>query len=204
MGRLHDPVDFLVCGDSGVIMQFAKVAAPDPGTEKKNGAEPAWAVVNTHPHKELYALSNLEKQGFHVYCPMLKKRIKHARAVKDVLRPIFQGYVFVQVERNFSGWRPICSTAGVRALVRCGDRPGFIDHKFVLALRAKENSGALIEPCNVYRPGEEVRLEGGVFDGLVATIVEMAERDRVVVLMNILNRAVKTTVEVHNLVPSCA
>ena len=36
-----------------------------------------------------------------------------------------------------------------------------------------------------------MRLSGGAFDGIVATLVEMHDRDRLTVVMDLLNRPVK-------------
>jgi transcriptional antiterminator RfaH len=158
-----------------------------------------WIVVNTHPHKENLALRNLTRQQFFSYCPLIRKRIIHARRSQDVLRPLFPGYVFVQVDRDLSRWQPILSTIGVRALVRFGERLSFLDDGFVCCLRAREIGGAIVRPQHPFASGQEVRVSGGAFDGRVATIVTMDERDRLVVLMDILNRSVKVKVTAQNL-----
>ena len=40
-----------------------------------------------------------------------------------------------------------------------------------------------------------MRLAGGAFDGLVATVIEMHENDRLTVLMQLLSRAVKVRID---------
>ena len=62
-----------------------------------------WAAVNTQPHREQVAHANLERQGFVTYCPVVRRRRSHARRVDEVLRPLFPGYLFVNVslEREF-------------------------------------------------------------------------------------------------------
>ena len=77
-------------------------------------SEIAWAVVNTHVHKVSLALRNLDRQGFMAYCPMMAKRIRHARKFSEVYRPLFPGYVFVALNPAKDQWRPILSTFGVR------------------------------------------------------------------------------------------
>src|SRR5262245_51643983 len=52
-------------------------------------APPLWVVVNTHPHREPFAIDNLTRQGFKSYCPMVKKRRSHARRSMEVARPLF-------------------------------------------------------------------------------------------------------------------
>lgn len=150
-----------------------------------------WAVVNTQPHRERIALDNLLRQEFHAYCPLIRKRVTHARRSQDVLRPLFPSYLFVQIDPEVRRWRPILSTIGVRALVRCGERPGTVTDGFVDSLKAREIEGAIIRPASPYKIGQQVRVAVGAFDGLVATIIEMDERDRLVVLMDILNQSVK-------------
>jgi transcriptional antiterminator RfaH len=112
-----------------------------------------------------------------------------------VLRPLFPGYVFVRVNNGFQRWRPILSTFGVRTLIQCGGKPSLLDDSFIQTMKLREVDGAINREIDRYQIGQQVRLEGGAFDGVVATIVEMDEKDRLVVLMSILNQSVRLKVE---------
>jgi len=159
------------------------------------GKSSGWAVLNTHPHREHIALTHLERQDFFAYCPMIRRRRSHARRVTDVLRPMFPGYVFVQSTSCAERWRPLTSTIGIRSVVRCGVELSLLDDAFVQCLKARELDGAVSRPECHYQVGQHVRLAGGPFDGIVATIVDMHERDRLTVLMDLLNRPVKVRVD---------
>lgn len=165
-----------------------------------SGAATKWVVVNTHPHKEHVALRNLAQQQFSSYCPFVRKRVRHARRAQDVLRPLFPSYLFVQMTPDLKRWHSIHSTIGVRSLVRFGERVGLLDGCFIQCLRARELDGAIVRPENPFSLGQQVRMSGGAFDGLVATIVAMGEKERLVVLMDILNRSVKIKTEARNIV----
>jgi transcriptional antiterminator RfaH len=154
-----------------------------------------WVVVNTHPHRENLALENLARQQFTTYCPLITKRIKHARRVQDVLRPLFPSYVFVQINAHGQHWRPIRSTLGIRSLVSFGEQLSYLDDGFIQSLKAREIEGAIVRPESPFRIGQQVRMAGGSFDGLVATIIAMDEKDRLMVLMDLLNRPVKVKVD---------
>ena len=154
-----------------------------------------WVVVNTHPHKESLAIENLQRQGFRTYCPMARRRIRHARREQDVLRPLFPGYVFTQVDTTLQRWRSIVSTFGVRSLVSFGDRLSFLQDDFIQALMFREVDGAIVRPTTPYAVGQQVRVSGGPFDGIVATIIELNEKDRLVVLLNLLKRPVRVKLE---------
>jgi transcriptional antiterminator RfaH len=153
-----------------------------------------WAAINTHPHRERVAVENLLRQNFEVYFPTELKRVRHARRVQDVLRPLFPGYVFAQVASELTMWRPILSTYGVRSLVRLGDRPAFVDGGFIESLRAREVDGVIAKPAAPYRLGQEVRLNGGPFDGLIGRIIEMSDKDRLVLLTSLLQQDVRLKV----------
>lgn len=156
--------------------------------------ELGWLAVSTHPHKERVAIENLVRQSFDAYCPMLRTRVRHARRQQDVLRPMFPGYVFAAL-RSVQRWQPILSTLGVRTVVRSGERLSFLPSDFVDALRAREIDGAIVRPVCRFSIGQQVKLSGGPFGDMVATIVEMDQRDRLVVLMSLLSRPVRVTVD---------
>ena len=150
-----------------------------------------WIVINTHPHREHLALENLHRQRFDAYCPMLRKRRSHARRIDTVLRPLFPNYLFVRATAGQARWRPILSTYGVRTVVRAGDELSFLDDDFIGCLKAREIDGAIVRPPIPYRIGQQVQIATGPFDGLVATIIDMDEKDRLVVLLGLMNRGIK-------------
>jgi transcriptional antiterminator RfaH len=161
-----------------------------------------WVVINTQPHREQIAVENLLRQDFLPYCPLIKRRRRHARRVTDVLRPLFPGYLFVKINPDLERWRPMLSTLGVRCVVRCGDKVSLLDDAFVQAIRAREVEGVISRPVSPYQEGQEVRVSGGAFDGLVATIVEMHPPDRLTVLMQLLNRTVRVRLDEGQISPA--
>ncbi len=154
-----------------------------------------WVVVNTHPNRENQAIENLARQQFTAYCPLMAKRIRHARRELDVLRPLFTGYIFVQIDPSAQRWRPILSTIGIRTMVSFGNQLSYLDDGFIQSLKTREIGGVIARPETPYRVGQQVRLTSGSFDGLVATIIAMDEKDRLVVLMDLLNRPVKVKID---------
>ena len=165
------------------------------------GSASRWLVINTQAHRETVAQMNLERQGYDAYCPMLQKTVRHARKSREVLRPLFPGYLFVRSGPE-GQWRPILSTAGVRSLVRFGTEPGVLDTAFIDALKARETSGVITRPAKLLKVGQNVRLKGGAFDGVIGEIIEMDERNRVIVLMDLLSRPVKVTIDPRQVDPT--
>ncbi|MGE0854091.1 MAG: transcription termination/antitermination protein NusG [Hyphomicrobiaceae bacterium] len=158
-----------------------------------------WLVVNAQPGREGFAIENLERQEFSVYCPMVLKRIRHARRAYDAKRPLFPGYLFVEHQPDLKRWRPILGTYGVRSVVRNGETPSLLDGDFIAALRAREVGGVIAKPESPFSIGDMIAIRGGAFDGLVGEIIAMREKDRAVVLLNLLNQQVKAQVSVDAL-----
>ena len=162
----------------------------------------AWGVVNTQPRRERIALENLARQAFKAWCPLVRRRVRHARRVHDVLRPLFPGYLFVHLSPQTPCWRPIMSTSGVRMLVRFGEQPAFIADDFIQELKSHEIDGEIVRPANALMIGQSVHVADGPLSGLVGTIIDMDDKDRLIVLMNLLNRTVKVQVAAGMVIPA--
>lgn len=161
-----------------------------------------WIAVNTHANAEPLAISNLERQEYRCYCPTVEVQRRHARKVETVRRPFFPGYVFVDVESRQGVWRPVMSTIGVRAVVRFGERLGVVPAGLVETLQRREAKGDL-RAHNVHDrfvEGQDVRFDGTAFHDLVGRIVSIDAKDRIWVLLDLLQRRVKVVAKPQNLV----
>ncbi|MFY0610422.1 MAG: transcriptional activator RfaH [Hyphomicrobiaceae bacterium] len=147
----------------------------------------------TQPHREAVAISHLKHQNFRVYCPMVHKRIRHARRSRDVRRPLFPGYVFVAFESE-KRWQAIRSTIGLQGVVQTGGAPGYLDGSFVEALRERETDGIIAKPPSPFRPGQSVGVTQGPFTNLVGEVIAMRDDERVMILLQLLGRKVKTLI----------
>jgi transcriptional antiterminator RfaH len=73
-------------------------------------------------------------------------------------------------------------------MIRIGDRPAYVDDGFIHGLRAREVDGVIARPLRPYEIGQQVRLNVDPFDGLIATIIEMDKRNRLVLLTSLLSQ----------------
>jgi len=156
----------------------------------------SWYAAYTQPRSEVKAAHHLMEQGFEIYLPRYSKRRSHARRIDTVSAPLFPGYVFVAMDIERVAWRCIDSTVGVSYLVRRGDRPAAVPADVIDALRATEDDQGHIKFNLVehLRPGEQVSIMGGPFDSLVGTFARMNDRERVVVLLELMGRPTPTVV----------
>lgn len=170
------------------------MSSPESGADR-------WIVVNTHTNRELQAIENLDRQGFESYCPRVRVRIRHARQQKEVLRPLFRGYLFVRQPPPGKSWRTIHSTFGVRSVIQFGEQVAVLQDAFIQSLKEREQNGAIPSQINALKVGQSVRITEGPFDGLIARIIEMKDADRLTVLMSMLGGAVRVRLDSDDVQP---
>ncbi len=161
-----------------------------------------WLVVSTQPHRERVALEHLDRQGFNAYCPMIRRRIRHARRSEEVRRPLFPGYLFVEYDADRAGWRPILGTRGVRSLICTGELPSTLPAAVIKAFRAREIDGCIAGAAERLKVGQEAIIDGGALDCLVGRIIEVRENERIVLLVSLLNQQTRVVVPADQLRPA--
>lgn len=152
-----------------------------------------WYVAQTHSRAEETALAHLKRQGFRAYLPRYRKKRRHARKTELVERPLFPGYLFVCLDVARMRWRPIRSTVGVRLLICDGDRPLAVPEGVVEDIRARETEDGVVPIAETppFAPGDTVQVTEGPFRDQVGWFERLADKDRVIVLLNLLGRPMR-------------
>lgn len=153
----------------------------------------AWYVVQTKPRGEATAVTNLLRQEFRAFCPRINRTRRHARKFTTVSEPLFPSYAFVAIDVADQPWRRISGTFGVARLLTDGERPIPLSPGFARQLRL------LTDAPDAMHVGQEVRLRTGPFADLVGRVVAIPARDRVRVLLQIMNRDVSVEVYAENI-----
>lgn len=154
-----------------------------------------WYVVQTQAQGESRAELNLARQGFQPFLPRVRKRRRHARRSELVRAPLFPGYIFVRLDREAARWRSINGTFGVRQLICQGERPLPLPDAVIAEIHARQDEEGLVRlDPPPFAPGQKLRIEAGTFSDLTGLFAEMADRERVVLLLELLGRRVPVRV----------
>ena len=158
---------------------------------------PRWFVAHTHPHAEGKASAHLARQGFETYLPRYLKRRRHARKIETVAAPFFPRYVFVSVDLAAQRWRSIYSTVGVARLVSHGSEPTAVPEGIVEALKSREDADGFLKLASGprFRAGEKVCVVDGAFASCLGLFENMADRERVAILIDLLGRKVRVVLD---------
>ncbi len=147
-----------------------------------------WYAVFTKSASESVAEANLERQGFHAWCPRIAAtRSGVGRA------PLFPRYLFVELDLDAAPWRSVNGTFGVVGFVQFGPRPSALPVGVIEALQERQGKNGLIElPKQApFKPGDNVAIEAGPFLHQVGIYEGMAGASRAHVLMRILGGEVR-------------
>jgi transcriptional antiterminator RfaH len=154
-------------------------------------------VVQTQPRAEIRAAAHLARQGFESYLPRYLKRRRHARQIETVAAPLFPRYMFVTVDLAVQRWRAISSTIGVSHLVCQGEAPAPVSCDIIEGLRAREDERGFVrlDRRPPFAPGDRIRILDGAFSACLGLFEGMADRERVSILLDLLGRKVRVTLD---------
>lgn len=154
----------------------------------------SWFVVQTHPRAEEKARLHLNNQNIATYLPCYRRPVRHARRLEMALRPLFPGYLFVQLDPEECRWRSINGTIGVRQILTDGDAPLRVNDRIISEIKAREDESGAIKLRPSFKRGQAVRLVQGPFTDVDVLFDEIRDQDRVVILVSLLGRKVRIQV----------
>ena len=169
-----------------------------PTNPSASPATLSWYVVHTKIRQEALAMTNLNRQGFECYMPMLKMEKLRRHKATLVEEPMFPRYLFIRLDTSGSGpsWSPIRSTLGVSQLVRFGGQPAVVDSKLIELLRTREQVG---QPERLFKAGEKVVVADGPFVGIEAIFKTADAESRSMILLDMLSKPVAMCIETASL-----
>ncbi len=169
-------------GRQGVILQ----TRPD-----QDHHPAAWYAVYTKSRCERVVCSHLEQQGLETFLPE-RWRWSRRRDRRQALRvPLFPGYLFVRLAPRGEMYLRTLRTPGVvRLLGRGPGGPVPVPGQEVESLRVLVHSRLRLEPVPYLRRGDTVRITRGPLAGARGVVVRRRGRSRLVVAVDIMQRAV--------------
>ena len=153
----------------------------------------SWWVVQTKPQGEALAIEHLREQNFTTYCPLYQKEIIRGRQVKVTTTPLFARYVFVLADPAAQQTvHTIRSTRGVSQLIKVGEQPTLVKASVIDKIKLLETEH-LNQAEPYFKANDEVLITSGCYQGLEAIYQMDKGLERAVVLLNLLQRETRLT-----------
>lgn len=153
-----------------------------------------WYIAQLKPNGLGRARVNLERQGYQTFMPLVDTCGRGGKKGRMAPKALFPGYLFVMVDPSRQGWRPINSTFGVSRLVTLDDRqPARLPDEVMSALVARCDDRQLLQSSQQqFNEGDQVRAVAGALAEFVGTVEQLQPGNRIVVLLDIMGRKVRT------------
>jgi len=155
-----------------------------------------WYAVCCKPRQEAVAEENLLRQGFQVYLPRIRMRQRRRGQWLDAVEVLFPRYIFIRVDPQRRSTATVRSTRGVLGLVRFGGQPAVVPDEVMQALLRREDaaSGLHQDRRPLFRSGEAVKLVDGPLSGMEAVFTQQDGEQRVILLLELLGKANRVSV----------
>jgi transcription antitermination factor NusG len=152
-----------------------------------------WFAIRVRSNYEHIVFNALAQKGYDLFLPTYTVTRRWSDRVKQLSVPLFPGYVFCSLDQNDR--LPVLTTPGVIQLVGNGKRPVEVTEDEITAVKAVLNSNLSYSPHAPLVAGNRVVVETGPLMGVQGVLVESRDTNRLVVSIEILNRAVAVEIE---------
>lgn len=162
-----------------------------------------WYTLYTKPNAEYQVADTLKRHGIETYLP--EYRSGRSLATSQT-KPFFPCYLFIKIDLDEIGISTVSWTPGLRRIIAFDDQPLPMPDELIEFIQRRLESGMYDDlPRQRFEPGEPVRIIDGPFAGMEA-VFERATNpaERVQVLLTILGRANRVSVELADLAPAPA
>lgn len=177
------------------------MTTPDEcATEPLAAPDPRWYCVRTLAKSEHLAAARLRRMDdIEIYCPRIRFRRPTRRGPVWFTEALFPSYLFARFDLTRS-LKAVAYTAGVRGIVRFGERYAELPGTALAALRAEMQDGDVRVVNPVLKAGDAATVIDGPLMGLEAVVTQiLPARERVRILLTFLGRPMETEIEAASL-----
>lgn len=160
-----------------------------------------WYALTVKSQHEKAVVEQLRCKGVDTYLPLYRSRRRWSDRIKHIEMPLFSQYVFSQFD--VQNRVKVLQTASVLSIVSFAGVPCPVDPGQLQALRAIVGSGLPFSPWPFLYAGQRVQISGGPLSGVEGILAHEKSALRVVVNMELLQRAVAVEVD-RDFVRPCA
>lgn len=146
-----------------------------------------WFCLKSKPRQEAVAVRNLKAVGdIDIFFPRIRRTRRGHEKNKEVIEPLFPGYVFVKFNPEDSQGT-VKSTRGVLHLVSKNGKAVDVDHKVIDELKALGPDGILSMLDEELKVGAKIKVIRGIFAGSEGEVLKLATpQKRIAVLLTLL------------------
>jgi transcriptional antiterminator RfaH len=159
----------------------------------------SWIVATTKPNQNKIALINLERQNFEFFQPKFNTISRGQNTFKEIIKPVFPGYIFIAINLEEHNWQRINNTRGISKILAFGNEIPLIRSEFIEALKHSFSIDNVSKTAETFKVGMNVEIINGPFAQLIGKVQEIDADQRVWILLDILGTLKRVSVSNKNL-----
>lgn len=159
----------------------------------------SWIVAKIKPSQDKIAFLNLGRQEFDFFQPNFKTVSKSRNQFREIIKPVFPGYIFIAVNLEDDKWPRINNTRGISNIISFGNQVPIISCKLIKELKYRFSPDDINKEHHSLKIGMNIKINNGPFAELVAKIDEINSDRRVWILLNILGSQTRVSIKSFDL-----
>jgi transcription antitermination factor NusG len=152
-----------------------------------------WFALTVKPRHEKAVAEGLLARSIESYAPVYRERRRWSDRIQTVELPLFPRYVFCRY--TFADRLKVIRVPGVQSVVGFGGEPAPVQDAEIDSVKALVGSGLAVAPWHYLRVGQRVRICAGPLSGLEGILTREKSGYRVVINVELLQRAVAVEVD---------
>ncbi len=161
-----------------------------------------WYALTVKHHHEKAVVQALCGRDVESYLPLYRNFHHSAGRKRAVDLPLFPGYVFCRLDINHR--LPVLLIPGVSSIVSVGRTPAPLPEEEIENVRAMVQSDVPVAPHPFLTVGQAVYIDHGPLQGIQGTLVGSKGEYRLIVAIELLQRAVSAEVDLSWVRPADA
>lgn len=162
----------------------------------------SWIVARNKTNQDKIALINLERQNFEVFQPTFKTISRTRNKFKEIIKPVFPGYIFIAINLEENNWHKINNTRGISKIIVFGNEIPLVRSEFIEALKHRFSIDNVSKTAETFKVGMNAEIINGPFAQLIGKIEEIDADQRIWILLDILGTQTRVSVSKTNLTPA--
>ncbi|HGY55379.1 MAG TPA: UpxY family transcription antiterminator [Caldithrix abyssi] len=156
-----------------------------------------WYAVYTRPRNEKKVYELLTEKRVETFLPLVRRTRQWKDRKKKVDMPLFNSYLFVKID--YKDRFPVLQTHGVVKIITFNGVPAVVPEWQIESLRRMIAHPDRIQLENYMRPGEQVKVISGPFEGMQGTIKHLRGEDRLVISIDGILQSVSVDIDLADI-----
>ena len=159
----------------------------------------SWIVARVKPNQDEIVLKNLKRQNFEFFQPKFKTTSRRDNIFKEIIKPVFPGYIFIALNLEKTNWRKIKNTRGISSIIIFGNEIPLIRHELIEELTHRFSIDNVSKAADTFKIGMNAEITNGPFTQLIGKIDQIDADQRIWILLDLLGTQTRVLVNKLNL-----